>query len=138
MSDAPLLACVHHPAVPDLDLVRGWIREAARPVDLRALPLRESVKLRRARQAPPVSEALLAEAPAPDLRTLEAWADAEVICTLDLPPEWLDRMPKLRFVQAYSAGLEQFPLERLAARGCLLYTSPSPRDLSTSRMPSSA
>ena len=25
-----------------------------------------------------------------------------------------------------------------AARGCLLYTSPSPRDLSTSRMPSSA
>ena len=24
------------------------------------------------------------------------------------------------------------------ARGCLLYTSPSPRDLSTSRMPSSA
>ena len=28
------------------------------------------------------------------------------------------------------------PIERL--RGCLLYTSPSPRDLSTSRMPSSA
>ena len=26
----------------------------------------------------------------------------------------------------------------LAAMGCLLYTSPSPRDLSTSRMPSSA
>ena len=25
-----------------------------------------------------------------------------------------------------------------AASGCLLYTSPSPRDLSTSRMPSSA
>ena len=25
-----------------------------------------------------------------------------------------------------------------AAKGCLLYTSPSPRDLSTSRMPSSA
>ena len=26
----------------------------------------------------------------------------------------------------------------VALRGCLLYTSPSPRDLSTSRMPSSA
>ena len=28
--------------------------------------------------------------------------------------------------------------EILVAEGCLLYTSPSPRDLSTSRMPSSA
>ena len=27
---------------------------------------------------------------------------------------------------------------RRMAKGCLLYTSPSPRDLSTSRMPSSA
>ena len=34
-----------------------------------------------------------------------------------------------------------FPQETVASgeiRGCLLYTSPSPRDLSTSRMPSSA
>ena len=29
-------------------------------------------------------------------------------------------------------------LEELLAEACLLYTSPSPRDLSTSRMPSSA
>ena len=29
-------------------------------------------------------------------------------------------------------------IERYACEGCLLYTSPSPRDLSTSRMPSSA
>ena len=29
-------------------------------------------------------------------------------------------------------------LKSLVYRGCLLYTSPSPRDLSTSRMPSSA
>ena len=29
-------------------------------------------------------------------------------------------------------------LSALRAKGCLLYTSPSPRDLSTSRMPSSA
>ena len=29
-------------------------------------------------------------------------------------------------------------IKRLLARSCLLYTSPSPRDLSTSRMPSSA
>ena len=29
-------------------------------------------------------------------------------------------------------------MSRLKANACLLYTSPSPRDLSTSRMPSSA
>ena len=36
--------------------------------------------------------------------------------------------------------IEQFQLLQLLAEyfGCLLYTSPSPRDLSTSRMPSSA
>ena len=42
-------------------------------------------------------------------------------------------------VRAYSLSLEEqgdLPLEDLGT--CLLYTSPSPRDLSTSRMPSSA
>ena len=32
----------------------------------------------------------------------------------------------------------EFTLEEYKGRDCLLYTSPSPRDLSTSRMPSSA
>ena len=37
-------------------------------------------------------------------------------------------------------GLDLYPwaLEKVRPRACLLYTSPSPRDLSTSRMPSSA
>ena len=30
------------------------------------------------------------------------------------------------------------PIVKVRLQGCLLYTSPSPRDLSTSRMPSSA
>ena len=37
--------------------------------------------------------------------------------------------------------LEVYDYDRIGlvgANGCLLYTSPSPRDLSTSRMPSSA
>ena len=33
---------------------------------------------------------------------------------------------------------DNFVYNRKSLRGCLLYTSPSPRDLSTSRMPSSA
>ena len=32
----------------------------------------------------------------------------------------------------------QLPISDLVPNNCLLYTSPSPRDLSTSRMPSSA
>ena len=36
------------------------------------------------------------------------------------------------------AGLINFGIMGFTALGCLLYTSPSPRDLSTSRMPSSA
>ena len=39
------------------------------------------------------------------------------------------------FLQAFTDNWEVIQAE---ARDCLLYTSPSPRDLSTSRMPSSA
>ena len=39
--------------------------------------------------------------------------------------------------QGYSLARVSGP-ERVSPEGCLLYTSPSPRDLSTSRMPSSA
>ena len=61
--------------------------------------------------------------------------DLELILTLDtselpekLPLKWLD--PKVNTVQ--------IELDFIGVRICLLYTSPSPRDLSTSRMPSSA
>ena len=39
---------------------------------------------------------------------------------------------------AYGAALSQMVFGSAAPYACLLYTSPSPRDLSTSRMPSSA
>lgn len=120
MSQHPIVACIHHPADPDLVLVRELAGETARPLDLRPLPMRESVALRRARQTPPVAAELLAAAPRPDAATLEAWSRAEVVCTLDLPTEWLDAMPMLRLVQAYSAGIEQFPIEALAKRGIRL------------------
>ena len=120
MTQDTLIACLHHPANPDLDLIREVAGATARPLDLRAHPLRESIRLRRARQSPPVPAALLEEAPRPDAATLETWSRAEVVCSLDLPLEWLEAMPKLRLVQAYSAGLEQFPLDALAERGIRL------------------
>ena len=60
--------------------------------------------------------------------------------------EALERLPGVghktaSVVMAQAFGVPAFPVDthihRLAQR-CLLYTSPSPRDLSTSRMPSSA
>ena len=52
---------------------------------------------------------------------------AKVIGFLDLFGQW---DPSLAFVMAGAVAV--------TFTGCLLYTSPSPRDLSTSRMPSSA
>ena len=40
--------------------------------------------------------------------------------------------------QCFPAGLPQITVQTTPIGDCLLYTSPSPRDLSTSRMPSSA
>jgi phosphoglycerate dehydrogenase-like enzyme len=116
----PIVACVHHPPNPDLELVRNLSAGSLREIDLRVLPFRESVKLRRARQNPPVPEALLAEAPAPSAELLDGWKEAEVLVTLDLPVERLDEMPSLKWVQAYSAGVEQYPLAELSARGIRL------------------
>ena len=37
-----------------------------------------------------------------------------------------------------ASGLGRAAVEHIVANGCLLYTSPSPRDMRRSRMPSSA
>ena len=45
---------------------------------------------------------------------------------------------KIESLIAARFGIGETEIERLLTQSCLLYTSPSPRDLSTSRMPSSA
>ena len=59
-------------------------------------------------------------------------------CRLD----WLAMLAEAdvrgRICEGQSEMLEKIDLFRELCRDCLLYTSPSPRDLSTSRMPSSA
>jgi len=120
LSRDPIVVCLHHPKDPDVGLVAERASASRRPLDLRVLPFKESVKLRRARQAPPVPAELLAEAPAPSAELLDGWNAAEVLFTLDLPAERLDDMPNLKWVQAYSAGLEQYPLEELGRRGIRL------------------
>ena len=54
--------------------------------------------------------------------------------------QWMDSgnsLPTIDVINAKIAELDAAEPMRLL-RDCLLYTSPSPRDLSTSRMPSSA
>ena len=50
-------------------------------------------------------------------------------------PPYPDLDPKIKLVKIPSLGLYE---KKSKFYDCLLYTSPSPRDLSTSRMPSSA
>ena len=52
-------------------------------------------------------------------------------------PEWLSQHPKLPVEDVSEVSEEDLSRASLL-KTCLLYTSPSPRDLSTSRMPSSA
>ena len=69
--------------------------------------------------------------------------------TFEVKKEWVDYNNHMNmayyvlvFDQAWEVALEKFKMGGTAAkdlhRSCLLYTSPSPRDISGSRMPSSA
>ena len=55
-----------------------------------------------------------------------------------VPDPKLERIINWRMYREYSGGLMAELGSHMADVACLLYTSPSPRDLSTSRMPSSA
>ena len=48
------------------------------------------------------------------------------------------RAESVQEIPATVMAISQEALAQMGAKACLLYTSPSPRDLSTSRMPSSA
>ena len=69
----------------------------------------------------------------------------EIIHQLELHPSRLDKEKIIS--EAMEQGLDDFfegirmaldPLVTFGVKICLLYTSPSPRDATTSRMPSSA
>ena len=49
-----------------------------------------------------------------------------------------DGIIKLQLLHEIKTRLPDYKLYWLTNKGCLLYTSPSPRDLARSRMPSSA
>ena len=73
--------------------------------------------MRRARSAGSPDVEVLARAPQPDASARESLVDAEALLVLDLPPAILEACPKLRFVQAFSSGIEHLPAAALQARG---------------------
>ena len=65
-----------------------------------------------------------------ELAELEAAKKMPITFDADCPETTPERAVKFRRVNP--------PRNRMDAHGCLLYTSPSPRDSTSSRMPSSA
>ena len=57
---------------------------------------------------------------------------------IGIEPKKVRMRTKQVFHWIYNYGVNSFDEMTNIAKPCLLYTSPSPRDLSTSRMPSSA
>ena len=60
--------------------------------------------------------------------------------TMEVPPESIQMLNDPDYALNFTIHYNQYPVNGTVGDsfGCLLYTSPSPRDLSTSRMPSSA
>lgn len=110
--DRSLHVGIHHPAEVDLEQLIARLENAERPVEITALPFKERLKVRRLRAsgATPEDPATLT---AP---ILELWQRCEALLVLDLPGEALEQLPALRFVQAYSSGVEHLRPDLLAAR----------------------
>ena len=66
-----------------------------------------------------------------ELTELQAMSE-EARSAVELDQQSVGRLSRMDALQGQAMAQEQ------QRRSCLLYTSPSPRDLSTSRMPSSA
>ena len=80
----------------DLEPVRARLADLARPIDLRTVPYKEKVKLRLARQRPPVDPALLATAPEPDAIAAPAPRGTGRRILLQLPAFHAERPPQHR------------------------------------------
>ena len=67
--------------------------------------------------------------------------DTKVLDYFVIDPEWTVRTIMIHIAGAshlYGQRLNGEPFSRFELKTCLLYTSPSPRDATLSRMPSSA
>jgi len=82
-----------------------------------------------------LAQVIIRELEANGYRTLHA---GDGLTALELHAKVQPELVILDWMLPKLSGLEVLRRLRQASSTCLLYTSPSPRDLSTSRMPSSA
>ena len=114
-------------------LVRGCSARASKYVQ-RAASIKQCHKLRQAARGLELCLAI----------SLQDWGDAALVLDLASHDNSIDFPENIRCLeQVLNEGdlLRRIGKLEIAGRcykSCLLYTSPSPRDLSTSRMPSSA
>ena len=120
---APLVVCVNHPPVFDEAGLRLALAQSPRAVQVHVVPFKESLEIRRARSAGSPDAERLAGAPQPDDPARALLAEAEALLVLDLPPAILEACTRLRFVQAFSSGIEHLPAAALQARGVALSTA---------------
>ena len=128
MPEPPLVACIHHPASISADAftaLRDRLAGAARRIEVRHVPFKESLAVRRVRSTgSPESRDEAPTAPVDfPAAAREAWRHSEAVLALDLPPEAVALAPQLRFVQAYSAGIEHFDRALFAERDIELATA---------------
>lgn len=115
-----LVVGVHHPPDADVEALAKRLEGAGRPVEILRAPYKENLRMRQARRGGRLPAALTGDAPEPSASVRAAWKRCEALLVLDLPAERLDEIPELRFVQAYSAGVEHLGAAALAARGVTL------------------
>lgn len=122
MSGTPeiLRVGIHHPVDFHSEDLAERLAGSPRPIEIRALPYKESLRVRMARREGPLPPDIAARVKplAPEL--LGLWEEVEALCVLDLPSDRLEQLPRLRFVQAYSSGVEHLPAQDLSERGIAL------------------
>ena len=119
MSD-PVVVCIHHPARPDIERLRACVEALDRAIEIECVPYKETLPVRSARAHPPLTPEVAARVSEPSEAVREAWSRAEVLLALDLPAEHLALLPRLRWVQLYSSGLDHIDSSAFEAAGIRL------------------
>jgi len=116
VSGGPLCIGVLYPPNLDEARLRQLLGGLGRPVEVRLGHYEEDSATRLAKRRRDPTDALRAMAPSPSAETIAALADAEAVLALDVPVDLLALAPRLAWIQAFGAGVNQFDEDALWAR----------------------
>jgi phosphoglycerate dehydrogenase-like enzyme len=116
---APLVVYVPFPMLhPVVD--RDRLRRIHPDVEVVTTPFEIDHELRTAREQDPFSDELRDREPPLTAEQAEAFAQAEVIFTLDVPMDLPPKAPQLRWIQGIGSGVGQYVSSRLPEGGIVL------------------